>query len=233
MKIVLAFISALVASSLSLSALGNWHDPNGDRFGGIKGIDLGTIRISFENRRGVYPDTIYISRPEIPCNLTHLKLQAINASVRIHAVEVEYFGTKSKGLLILNDNDDYRRWFRGPSDGRTSEDSGGQVGWGNNHLDSRRTDRGIVLNPGESTPIFDLYDVRDKFKDGFCVNTIRVISADDPNAGGEVGHGPRDPGYGSEMYNTLANIQIQGFPTYSGRRPGDSGYRPNVKGLQF
>lgn len=229
MKTSLAFISAMVASSMSFAAPGGWHDRGGDRFRSVQGFNLGTVRIGFENRR-VSSDTLdIVGNPRIQCNLTHIKLQAVNDSVRILALEVEYAHSRngqSVDRIDLNDNDDFRRWGRGRGDVRPGDGRGGRGGWGDNRDDGRRMDRGIALNPGESTPLLDLDDVQDGFPNGRCVKSVRVIGIDTPDFGRGGGRGR---GYGGR-YNSPATVQVEGFLTRVGRPGGDHGGRPGDDG---
>lgn len=156
------FSTALVLMSLvfGMSAEARPHRPggwHGDDHHSIKAgrpINLGTIKLGkFDG--GWDGDVIDLrKRPEVKCNLTHIKMTAGNDSVLITRVVVDYRWGKSD-TIDLDDRDDNRP--RPP--GR----------------------RGIHLRPGKSTKWLDLDDVVDGRPEGRCVERIRIYGVDTPD----------------------------------------------------
>lgn len=209
MKKVLILVAAACMIAGSADARpGRWQDQRSERFRSARPVDLGTVRIGFD-RRGA--DSLRIGNdPRLGCNLTHVKLSALNDSVKIVAVDIEYqradrFG-RTTDTIDLNDNDDYGRNF-----------------------DRRgRGEQGIYLAANESTGWLDLDDVQDGFPSGRCIRSIQIYGIDTPDRhrpemgrydgrgrrDGRRGYVDRDGGY----HNRPALIKVEGLLLRQGGR---------------
>ncbi len=145
--------SALVLMSLALGTAaqarpGGWFDDHSSAVKNGRQISLGTVKIG--KKGGIFDvEKIDIRRrPEIQCNLTHIKLVAERDDVIIGRIVVDYRWGKSD-TLDLSYLDD-----KGPR-------PAGLI-------------RGLKLKKGQASKWLDLDDVIDGRPDGRCVESIKI-----------------------------------------------------------
>lgn len=166
-------------------------------------IHLGMVRLGDEFSR-LDSDVIDVNRNHrLQCNLTHIKIKALNDSVRILKVQVGYRNGRTDTIEIPELNP-----FRnGPARGF-------------------RGGRGFVLEAQESSPWLSVDDVQDGFASGQCITSIRLIGKDIPNNRFERRYGYSAPALVMVEGLLLQNRQGGGFDR-GGRDHGGRGhFRP-------
>jgi len=166
MKLTLAALSLATLAQPALAAPGGrWHRPDHDSIRGGQTIDLGSIRMG-DNHRRFDSDVLDIRRrPNVECNLTHIKFTAGNDNLRIIQVEVKYYNGMTDSIE-LDDDQDFGRGGPGRDFGR-----------------GRRNLRGIYLDKFRSSDWLNLSDVQDDRQSGRCIESIRVTGVDVPDRG--------------------------------------------------
>lgn len=137
--------TAVLAASTSLAQRGpRWADSSSERIRGLTSIQLGEVKLG-DRFSGFNSDFIDVrNSPRIECNLSHIKLTALNSRVRIQSVEVKYYNGQTNSIDLTSGE--------------------GTESWENS----------IRLWPQESTRWLDLNDVNEFYDQGKCIDRIRV-----------------------------------------------------------
>lgn len=167
-KLILALAAGLTLTSLSASAnRGRWFDDHHENVRRARVVELGTIELGNDGRRGHFLDRDVLdirNNPRLECNLTHLKFSALGDSVRILRVELQYKSGQVDSLDLTPDN------FGGAGQNR----------------------RGLRLQAFQSSQWLNVNDVLDQRDNGRCIDKVRVTGIDTPNFG-ERRHGGGRP----------------------------------------